>query len=56
MELNLAGVLCMIPGTVCAGAAGWLCYKDRDGWGWFLFVAFLLFSAGISAMGGEWPL
>jgi hypothetical protein len=31
-----------IPSIVCIGFAGYLCHKDKDGWGWFLFVALML--------------
>ena len=28
-----------LPSMICAAAAAYLCYFDKDGWGWFLFVA-----------------
>lgn len=30
---------------VCAIAAAVLCWKEREGWGWFLVVAALAFSS-----------
>lgn len=32
-----------LPSAVCAGAAAYLAYHDKPGWGWFLFAAFILF-------------
>jgi hypothetical protein len=40
-------VLFLIPSAICAAAAAFLCYKERDGWGWFLFAALLLGSAAM---------
>jgi len=31
-----------IVAIVCLAAAGVLAYEQLDGWGWFLFVGFLL--------------
>lgn len=27
---------------ICVTSGAYLCYKEKDGWGWFLFVALLL--------------
>jgi len=35
---------CVLPSTVCAIGGAWLCYMDREGWGWFLFAALVLYT------------
>ena len=35
-------ILLLIPTLICVLAAVYLCVKEKDGWGWFLFVAFLM--------------
>ena len=34
-----------IPAVISLITGGILCYKQRDGWGWFLFAALLLHAA-----------
>ena len=31
-----------IPMLLCIGAASYLAYMDKEGWGWFLFIAVLI--------------
>jgi hypothetical protein len=42
-------VLLLLPAILCLGLAAWLCFKGKDGWGWFLFVGLLLGSIAGSA-------
>jgi hypothetical protein len=44
MSRTALTLVCLLPSTVCAAVGGWLCYAGRDGWGWFLFVAVLLYT------------
>ena len=41
-------ILSMIPSAICFIIAAILAVKERDGWGWFLFVGFLLGGAVMS--------
>lgn len=41
MEMTII-LLALLPMVACLITSGILCYKDKDGWGWFLFVGFLL--------------
>lgn len=35
-------LLLNLPSIACVGFGGFLCYKEKDGWGWFLFAALML--------------
>lgn len=35
-------ILLLIPTLICVLAAIYLCAAEKEGWGWFLFVAFLI--------------
>lgn len=41
LEALMFVVAVMAPVAIM-GFAAWLIYEQRDGWGWYLFVAFLL--------------
>lgn len=30
-----------LPAIICFCIAGYLCYRQQDGWGWFLFVGLM---------------
>jgi len=34
-----------LGGLVCTAAAIYINIQNKDGWGWFLFLAFLMFSS-----------
>ena len=38
-------VLTKLPTLACIGAATWLEFNNKEGWGWFLFVAVLVTSS-----------
>ena len=44
-------ILALLPLLACLIVAGVLCYKGREGWGWFLFVGFLLATVFETAVG-----
>lgn len=31
--------------TLCVSVAGLLCYQGKNGWGWFVFLAFLVLAS-----------
>jgi hypothetical protein len=39
---TLKYILFNIPSILCVISAAYLLYCDKEGWGWFLFVAVLL--------------
>ncbi len=44
----LVFILSMIPSILCIITSAILCMKERDGWGWFLFVGLLLAGGAMS--------
>ena len=44
---SLACVVGVLLSLVCVAGAFWLALKSKEGWGWFLFVGFLLGMAAI---------
>lgn len=45
----LVFLVSMIPSVLCVIAAVYLAAKDKEGWGWFLFVALIIGSSAIGA-------
>ena len=46
----LSGLACLVGlllGLACIGGAFWLALKEKEGWGWFLFVGLILGMAAI---------
>lgn len=38
-------VITKLPTLACVASAAWLASNNKDGWGWFLFVAVLVTSS-----------
>jgi len=45
---NLIKILVLVLGIAVIGAGAYMCIEQKEGWGWFLFVGFVL--AGNSAI------
>ena len=41
LEATMLVISAMAPVAIM-GFAAWLIYEQKDGWGWYLFIAFLL--------------
>lgn len=38
-------IVVKLPTIFAIGAAAWLAFNNKEGWGWFLFVAVLITSS-----------
>jgi hypothetical protein len=47
MENILTMLAAALPSSICAAAAFYMAVHNIEGWGWFLFVAFLVAGVGI---------
>ncbi len=41
LEATMLVISAMAPVAIM-GFAAWMIYEQKDGWGWYLFIAFLL--------------
>jgi hypothetical protein len=46
----------LIPSIICFCVAAYLAYIGREGWGWFLFVGFLIVPVASSTQTGHKPI
>jgi hypothetical protein len=42
MKYGLHSLLANLPSLACVIIAGYMAFHDKNGWGWFLFLAVLL--------------
>ena len=48
MEVQTINIVMGIGSIICFGMGGLLCWKEKEGWGWFLFVGLLLAGSAVS--------
>ena len=41
MKIVAFALISNLTSLACALVGGWLAWNNRDGWGWFLFMAYI---------------